>query len=276
MRFARSTVALMFAVLVGVQASPARAGQSIIAGSITNSPPMISYASDGTTLQGMIVDLAAAMSHQMHRTIVFKSMAFSGLIPALEAHRIDITFSLMNDTPAREKIMDFVDFFNLGTTLLVKKHNPQRVTDLFSLCGKTVSTVRGSTQIILINETDARCTKAGKPTIKNLQYAQPADARLQVRTGRVAAFLGNSPVMSYLARTAGGGTIFDVVAGHVYQPVPLGIGVPKNEPKLRDALRDALNAVIADGTYQKILEHYGVAGGALKAAEINAGQHVKL
>lgn len=31
-------------------------------GSITNSPPMISYASGGTTLQGAIVDLAAAIS----------------------------------------------------------------------------------------------------------------------------------------------------------------------------------------------------------------------
>jgi len=43
-------------------AGPAVAADDIKAGSITNSPPMISYASDGTTLQGAIVDLAAAMS----------------------------------------------------------------------------------------------------------------------------------------------------------------------------------------------------------------------
>ncbi|MGH8821643.1 MAG: transporter substrate-binding domain-containing protein, partial [Rhodoferax sp.] len=91
--------------------SPAFAADEINAGSITNSPPMISYASDGTTLQGAIVDLAAAMSNQMGRTISFKAIPFGGLLPAMQAKHIDITFTIMNDTPEREKVVDFVDFF---------------------------------------------------------------------------------------------------------------------------------------------------------------------
>ncbi len=258
-------------VAAGTWLSPAAAAEPITAGSITNSPPMISYASDGTTLQGAIVDLAAAMSQQMGRAIVFKPIPFNGLLPAMQAKNIDITFTLMNDTPERQKVIDFVDFFNLGTKLLVKKGNPEHIDGLDTLCGKTVSTVQGSTQISLVTEADAACKKAGKPGVENLQYAQPADARLQVQTGRVAVFFGNSPVMVYLARTAGEGKIFDVVPNREYQPVPLGIGVAKDNTSLRDALQKSLNVLIADGSYLKILEKHGVEGGAIKTATINGG-----
>ncbi|MEO8525743.1 MAG: transporter substrate-binding domain-containing protein, partial [Caldimonas sp.] len=213
---------------------------------------------------------------QMGRTIVFKPMAFNALIPALEAKSIDVAFTVMNDTPEREQVLDFVDFFNFGTKLLVKKGNPEKVESLETACGKTVSTVQGSTQIKLADDMSAACVKAGKPAINVLQYAQPSDARLQVQSGRVAAFLGNSPVMVYLAKTAGDGTIFDVVANHEYQPVPIGIALPKTSTALRDQMKKSLDALIADGTYLKILQKHGLEGGNIGAAAINGGKNVKL
>ena len=271
--FRRASLA---ATLLAAFAAPALAADDISAGSLTNSPPMIAYANDGTTLQGLIVDLAAAMSKNMGRTIVFKPMAFNAIIPALDAKQIDIAFTVMNDTPEREKILDFVDFFNFSTLMLVKKGNPQKVQSLETACGMTLSTVQGSTQIKLLDDMSAACVAAGKPKIENLQFAQPADARLQVQNGRVAAFLGNSPVMVYLAKTAGDGTIFDVVAGKEYQPVPVGIGIPKASTALRDALKKSLDALIANGTYKQILQKHGLEGGALPSATINGGANVKI
>jgi polar amino acid transport system substrate-binding protein len=269
-------LAAAFAALAAVLVAPALAADDIVAGSLTNSPPMIAYASDGTTLQGMIVDLADALSRQLGRRIVFKAMAFPAILPALEAKSIDIAFTTMNDTPEREQVVDFVDYYNFGTMLLVKKGNPEGVQSLESACGKTVSTVQGSTQIKLAEDMSAACVKSGKPPIQVLQYAQPADARLQVQNGRVAAFLGNSPIMIYLAKTAGDGTVFEVVAGHEYQQIPVGIAVPKSSTALRDELKKALDALIANGTYRGILAKHGLEGGALKEAVINGGKNVKL
>ncbi len=257
-------------VVLALSGAGTAQAQPITAGSITNSPPMIAYADDGTTLQGVIVDLAAAMGKQMGRPIEFKALPFAGLLPAMQAKNIDIAFSLMNDTAERQKVVDFVDFFNLGTRLLVKKGNPEKVGGLDTLCGKTVATVKGSTQIALVDGADAECKKANKAAVENLQYSQPSDARLQVQTGRVAAFFGNSPVMVYLAATAGDGKVFDVVDGE-YQPVPLGIAVAKDNTALRDALQKALTALMADGTYRKILDQHKVGGGALTSAKINGG-----
>jgi polar amino acid transport system substrate-binding protein len=272
----RAFLPIAVAAAALLDGAPSHAADEIAAGSLTNSPPMVAYAADGTTLQGMIVDLATAMSKQMGRTIVFKPMAFPALIPALEAKSIDIAFTVMNDTPEREQVLDFVDFFNFGTKLLVKKGNPEHVESLETACGKTVSTVQGSTQIKLAEGMSTECTKAGKPAITIMQYAQPSDARLQVQTGRVAAFLGNSPVMVYLAKTAGDGTIFDVVANHEYQPVPIGIAVPKANTALRDRLKNALDAVITDGTYLTILQKHGLEGGNIGNAVINGGKNAKI
>lgn len=263
---------IVAASLLGLAAvcGSAHAAKPIVAGSITNSPPMIAYADDGKTLQGVIVDLAAAMNRHLPAPIEFKPEAFPNLFPAMQSHQIDVAFTMMNDTPEREKLVDFVDFFNLGTKLLVRHGNPQHVTDLHSLCGKAVSTVQGSTQIELVTQTNEWCTARRKAPLNNMQFAQPSDARMQVQTGRVAAFLGNSPVMVYIAKTANGGKLFDV-AGPEYQQVPLGIAVAKDQTALRDQLQKALQAVIDDGSYMRILTKYGVQGGAVKSATINAG-----
>ncbi|HET7134573.1 MAG TPA: transporter substrate-binding domain-containing protein, partial [Casimicrobiaceae bacterium] len=74
----------------------------------------------------------------------------------------------------------------------------------------------------------------------------------------------------------GDGTIFDVVRGHEYQPVPLGIGVDKTNTALRDQLQKALDALIANGSYRTILGKHGVESGAVKSATINGGANAKI
>jgi polar amino acid transport system substrate-binding protein len=269
-RITRRTLAVTALALAAMPG--ARAAEPIVAGTLTSTPPMMSYAADGSTLTGTFVDLAAAMSAKLGRTITFKSLPFPALLPQMQSKQIDITFTLMNDTPERQKVVDFVDFYNLGTMLLVSKGNPAHIDSVESLCGKMVATVQGSIQVGLINEQAAKCTAAGKPTIENLQYANPADARLQVQNGRAAAFLGNAPVMVYLARTAGDGKVFDVISGKEYLQSPIGIAVAKDNVALRDALQKALDAIIADGSYRKILEKYGMEGGAVEHAVINGAR----
>ena len=82
-RILTQVTAISLVLAGGVAAHPARATYAIVAGSITNSPPMIAYADDGTTLQGVIVELAQAMSKHLPQPITFKSMPFPGILPAL-------------------------------------------------------------------------------------------------------------------------------------------------------------------------------------------------
>lgn len=267
----RVSLATLLSSVVLAGAPAAGAAEPIVAGALTATPPVVSYAADGSTLVGAFVDLAAAMSGKLGRPITFKSLPFPALLPQMQSKQIDIVMTLMNDTPERQKVVDFVDFYNLGTKLLVRKGNPAHIEGVESFCGKTVATVQGSIQVGLVNEQSAKCTAAGQAPVENAQYANPADARMQVQTGRAAAFLGNAPIMVYIAHTAGDGKVFDVVAGKEYLQSPIGIAVAKDNTALRDALQKALDAVIADGSYRKILEKYGMEDGAVTRAVINGG-----
>jgi polar amino acid transport system substrate-binding protein len=82
--------------------------------------------------------------------------------------------------------------------------------------------------------------------------------------------------MVYLAKTAGDGKVFDVVAGQEYQHVPLGIGIAKSDTALRDALQKALGTLMENGTYLAILKKYGVESGALSTPAINGGHDLKM
>lgn len=245
-----------------------RTAGKIVAGSEISSPPIIYFDADGRTMKGLDIDLAAAMAKVLGVTIEFQNIAFAGLTPAMQAHKIDIIFNVIADTREREQVLDFVDYANTGSSLLIQKGNPHDIHSLADVCGSTLATIRGATQIALAQTQSDRCTAAGKPAITISLYDSPADGRLQVQTGKVACFFGNPPTLTYLAQTAGGGTIFEVVP-EVYDPQPIGIAVRKDDTKLRDALQAALKALVADGTYAKLLAANHLESSALPSIPLN-------
>ncbi|MDQ4005825.1 MAG: transporter substrate-binding domain-containing protein, partial [Actinomycetota bacterium] len=93
---------------------------------------------------------------------------------------------------------------------------------------------------------------------------------LQVKNGRAVAGLQDYPVATYNARTSGGGNDFEVVGVQI-QAGPLGMAVAKDNSGLRDALQLALQAIIDDGSYARLIEKYQTPLGAVESATVNAG-----
>ena len=221
-------------------------------------------------VQGIDWDLAQTLGRKLGVRFTFANTTFEGIIPALKARRYDIIMSAMSDTPERQKEIDFIDYFKAGTSILVKKGNPEGIQSLDDLCGKTIALQKGTTQVDVATEQQARCKSAGKPAIKILTYDKDTDAQLQLRTGRAVADMNDFPVAAYAAKTVGGGNDFEVV-GEQIGAGPYGIGVRKDDTQLRDALQEALKAAIADGSYMQVLQKWNVTQGALTTAAINGG-----
>ncbi|WP_169566283.1 ABC transporter substrate-binding protein [Microbacterium luticocti] len=232
-------------------------------------PPMTFFESDGTTQTGVNHDLGQAMAEHLGVKAEFTQYAFPGLQPALKAGKIDAIFDVINDTKEREAQFDFIDYLASGDTLLVQHGNPHHLAALSDMCGLSMSTVAGSVQIKLVEAASQKCTDDGDKPITIQQFPSAADARLQVQNGKYDAFIGNTPVLLYLAKTAD--------SGNAFSAVPLqgdtsyyGIAVDKSDTQLRDALVTALTAVIADGTYGKVLAKYGLEDLALDKPLVNA------
>ncbi len=233
----------------------------------------VEFFKEGTQqVQGIDWDLAEAMAGKLGVKVTFVNFTdFANIITALQAKRFDIIMSAMTDTKERQqKNVDFIDYFNAGSSILVKKGNPEGVKSLDDLCGKPLVLQLGTVQVDEAKAQQPKCKAAGKPEIKLITFEKDADTLLALKGGRAAASMKDFPVAAYIAKTSGGGNEFEV-AGEQFDTGPYGIAVRKSDTQLRDALQAALKAVVADGTYDKIMETWGVSQGALKSASINGG-----
>src|SRR5919198_4171082 len=209
----------------------------------------VEFYKEGTQeVQGIDYDLGQALGQKLGVKVTFANTTFDGIIPALKANRFDIIMSAMSDTPERQKEVDFIDYFKAGTSILVKKGNPEGIQSLDDLCGKTIALQKGTTQEEVATDQQAKCASAGKPKINVLTYDKDTDAQLQLRSGRSVADMNDFPVAAYAAQTVGGGNDFEVV-GEQIGAGPYGIGVRKQDTQLRDTLKEALQARVTDGTY---------------------------
>jgi polar amino acid transport system substrate-binding protein len=211
----------------------------------------IEFFKEGTQqTQGVDFDLAQAMGKKLGVKMTFiDDTDFAGIIGALQSGRFDIIMSAMNDNAERRgKGIDFIDYFNAGSSILVQKGNPKAIKGVDDLCGQTVAVQKGTTQDTdILTPQETKCRTAGKP-VSVLRFEKDTDALQQVKNGRAVANLEDFPVAAYNAQTSGGGNDFAVVPGQVGVQGSYGIAVPKANTQLRDALQAALKAVIADKT----------------------------
>ena len=63
----------------------------------------------------------------------------------------------------------------------------------------------------------------------------------------------------------------DPAAPNGYNPSTIGIGMVKANTQLLDAVSKALQALVADGTYTKLLDKYGLGAAAVTTVDVNLG-----
>lgn len=218
-------------------------------------PPYEFYGS-GNTLTGVDVELADAIAKQLSLTAQVSNIKFDSLIPAVQAGRFDVAISSMVDSPAREKILTFVDYLQTDISVLVQAGNPADLTPS-TLCGHTVATEKGNlTSVVVVPQLNKLCATAGKPNLNEAVFPDNNSVVLAVKDGRAQASLGQSGLNAYIVAQSNGAL---ASAGEVPNTArTLGIGVLKNDPGLANAIQAALNNLKANGTYQSILTKWGI------------------
>jgi polar amino acid transport system substrate-binding protein len=247
-----------------VPAAVASKGTLIVAADATYAPNEF-IASDGKTIIGMDADLAKAIGAALGLKIQLTNETFDGIIPGIQSGKYDVGMSSFTDTKAREKAVDFVDYFKAGTSFYENATGGPPVTGLSSLCGLKVSVEKGTTE-----ETDAtaqskKCTTAGKPAVTVDTYNDQNEANLAISSGHDQVGMADSPVAAYQVKQSNGQ--FTLV-GKSYGVAPYGIALPKGNG-MAPAVLAAVQGLIDNGTYGQIMKKWGVQAGAIKTAAIN-------
>lgn len=247
-------------------------GGTLTVGAEVGGPPGQYFEPDGSTVTGFGHDIGEGIASRLGLKLTWENMSFDGLIPALKANRVDLVISSMSDTVERQKVLSFVDYFTESTGLMVQAGNPAKINSLADVCGRKVAVKPGTSAVKLADEQNTKCTAEGKPSVEIVQLPSNSAIILQLKSGGVDVMLDDASGLGYVAETTGGGKVFEVVnTPEKYQAGPLGIGLAPDRTDLAKAIQAALDAMIKDGSYGKILDQYGVSNGAVKSATINAG-----
>ncbi len=166
----------------------------------------------------------------------------------------------MNDTPERRKQVAFVDYIKVGQSFMVRAGNPKHITGIPSLSGKTVSVEVGTTNKDFLDAASKKLTAKGKPAIKVQAFPKDTDAAAALKTGRVDAYFGDSPVVAYYVAKDKSFSF----GGAPVNPIPVGIAIRKSDTALKAGVQRAINAMYRDGTMKRILAKWKMSAAALK------------
>jgi len=222
--------------------------------------------SNGKTVVGWDPELAQALAQALGVKMKVVNATFATIIPGLQSGKYDIGMSSFSDTKAREKVVDFVTYFTAGTSFYVKAHGGPNIQTLADLCGHSVSVETGTTQLDDATGQNKKCKSGGKPGVTVHAYPDQNAANLAISSGRAQVGMADSPVAAYIVKQSHGQF---KLSGKSYNNAPYGIALPKGNGMAKP-IQTALKALIADGTYMKILQKWGVQAGAINNPQINA------
>jgi polar amino acid transport system substrate-binding protein len=256
-------------IVLGLAAAAATVAAVAVAAAITPPPNIkkagkIVFCSDvtyppeeyfkGSTAVGSDVDIAAGVAKLMGVKSQIKNTTFDSIIAALLVKKCDAIISGMNDTPARRKSVDFVNYLKVGQAITVKKGNPEHFSTLESLSGKRVSVESGTTNRDFLVATSKKLVKQSRKAITIVTFPKDTDAFAALVAGRVDAYYADAPPAAYYAKQ--NPTVVQVCC-HPINPFPIGIAIRKHDP-LRAATQKAINMLYASGAIKRIVTKWGM------------------
>ena len=238
---------------------------TIAVGSDTTYAPSEFLAEDGTTIEGFDVDLFTLVAAKLGLKAKFETAPFDSIIAGVGSQKYEVGVSSFTINPDRLAQVNMVSYYSAGTQWATKKGNAAGV-DPKNACGKKIAVQKATVQADDVTARSGVCTAAGKPAITIDQYEAQSDATAAVVSGKDDAELADSPVVAYAVRQTNGQL---ELLGDVYDSAPYGYVIKKDQPEFAQAVAAAEKALIADGSYQQVLQKWGVQNGAITDPAVN-------
>lgn len=240
----------------------------IIAGTNPNTPPTTFYKEDNKTLAGREIDIMNAVGERLGIAVQWRDTGgFDNIIPGLKTGRYDVALSNINATPTRLKQIDFVGYYNASLLGIIARKDAgiTPFKSLSDVCGKEVGAGSGTTQVTRLEEASKACEAAGKQPIKVAIFPDRPAGVQAVVSGRVPMFLGPYEGLLWQVNVIKPLTMSGEIT---VSDAPVSVAFPKASP-LEPAVQAALNSLIKDGSYRKILDKWGIGFGAVTEARRN-------
>jgi polar amino acid transport system substrate-binding protein len=224
----------------------------------TTYPPMESIVNG--TAAGADIDIANAVAKQLGSTAKIQTTGFDVIIPALLHKKCNAIISSMTITPERSKSVHFIPYIDVGAFLMVKKGNPEHISTLASLSGKSAAVEASTTELAALQAENKILQKQGKTPITIKIYPADTAAAQAILSGHVDAYFADAPpVLYYIRKTHGD---FET-AGKQIETAPEGIATRPGDP-LAAQINNAIQALYLSHKMNTILAKWQASQFALK------------
>lgn len=194
---------------------------------------------------GFDVELIQAICDEAGFELDYRSMAFDGLIAALQTNQIDAAISAMTITDERKKAVNFSDpYYKSGLIIAVQEKNNE-IKSFADLKGKKIAVQSGTTGAM----------QAEKATDKDkITYFTNTDqALLELKNGAVDAVINDYPVSAYFIQQ---GNKDIKLVGEILSAEEYGIAIPKEKTEVLEKVNAALKTLKDNGKYAEIYKKW--------------------
>jgi polar amino acid transport system substrate-binding protein len=231
--------------------------------------PLTFYATDNKTVIGVEPDIASLVADVLGLELHINTVSWENIFVGLDSARYDVGFSNITVTEERKEKYDFATYREDNLGFEAKKGSGLKVTGPEDVAGKTVAVGSGTNQEKLLIEWSKENEKAGREPVNIKYYQNDSDTYLALQSGRIDLYLGPNPTAAYHAATTGKTEVVGTYSGAGSTLQGLIAATTKKDSGLVEPLADALNHVIDNGTYAKVLQRWGLSDEAVTKSEIN-------
>lgn len=190
-------------------------------------------------------EIIEAVARHMGRSARFVQNDWDGLIPGLDRGLYDVAIDGIEITPEHRQAVDFSAPYYITFEQLAVRKDEAGITDLASLAGRPVGTLKASQAQRILDAT---------PGMQVKLYDEETNAYADLGHGRLDAVLLDWPIALYYAAPD---PALKLVGPPIGQ-IEYGIAIAKGKPGLLRQVNAALQEMRDSGELRRILDRWGL------------------
>lgn len=199
-------------------------------------------------LEGFDVEIAQALCAKMNAQCEIVAQDWDGIIPGLLSNKYDAIVASMSITEERKQKVAFTNPYYSNYLRFVAAKGSGLTATPEGLKGKNLGAQRAT---IAAQHLEDNFRRSANVKVYDTQEA----AYLDLKSGRIDALLSDIyPAHDWMAQPGNEG--YEFIGESIDIDDKIGIAVRKGDQALQAKINDAIKAIRADGTYQKINAKY--------------------
>jgi len=240
-----------------------------VSGSVDSVPPLDFYATDNATPIGSEPDIANLVADVLGLKVERSNYDWAQNFVKIDSGETDLFLSNVTVTEERKEKYDFATYRLDNLALEVPKNSDWQYKDRKDIAGKRIGVDSGTNQEQLLVDWNAQNVAAGLKPAEIAYFENAGDYYLALASGRLDGYLGPNPTAVYHSSSTRETKIVATFSGAGDKLQGEIAALTKKDNGLIQAVQEAINHTIENGTYQKALDRWGLGGEAVKSSVIN-------